>query len=124
MATLNGIIVQIIMASHVLYGLAHQREPPAILAQVNPVTRTPLVATALTTAVALVLALMLPLHDLAETTSRLTLVVFTVVNISLIRIKRGSPSNVQGSFVAPVWVPWAAAGACLLLLVLDAIMAR
>ena len=96
MATLNGIIVQIIMASRVLYGLAHQRDLPAILARVNAVTRTPLVATALTTAaVSDCWLLCVPLHDLAETTARLTLVVFTVVNISLIRIKRGSPSNVQ-----------------------------
>lgn len=58
-------------------------------------TRTPLVATALTTAVILMLRLIVPLHDLAETTARLKLVVFTVVYISLIRIKRRSPSNEQ-----------------------------
>jgi amino acid transporter len=123
MATLNGIIVQIIMSSRVLYGLAHQRELPAMLARVSPTTRTPLVATALTTAAVFVLALIVPLHDLAETTSRLTLVVFTVVNVSLIRIKRRSQINVQSSFVAPVWMPWAAAGACISLHLLDAIMA-
>jgi amino acid transporter len=122
MATLNGIIVQIIMASRVLYGLAQQRELPAILARVNPVTRTPLFATTLTTAIVLALALSLPLHHLAETTSRLTLVVFTVVNISLIRIKRRSPTNPEAAFVTPAWLPWAAAGACILLLVLDATM--
>jgi len=69
------------------------------------------------------LALMLPLHDLAETTSRLTLVVFTVVNFSLIRIKRRSSINAQSSFVAPVWMPWAAAGACISLLLLHTIIA-
>jgi basic amino acid/polyamine antiporter, APA family len=121
MATLNGIIVQIIMASRVLYGLAQQRQLPAILARVNPLTRTPLLATTVTTAVVLLLALVLPLHDLAETTSRLTLVVFTAVNISLIRIKRRSP-DFEGSFFTPAWLPWAAAGACILLLVLDATM--
>jgi hypothetical protein len=35
-----------------------------------------------------VLALQVPLHDLAEITARLTLVVFAVVNVSLIAIKR------------------------------------
>ena len=123
-ATLNGIIVQIIMSSRVLYGLAHQRQLPPVLARVSPKTRTPLVATALTTAIVLVLALIVPLHDLADTTSRLTLLVFTVVNISLIRIKRRGTTNPPGSaFVAPAWVPWAAAGACMSLLVLDAIVA-
>ena len=67
--TLNGIIVQIIMASRVLYGLAHQGELPAALAQVNRRTPTPLLATAAATyALVLVLALALPLHNLAEVT--------------------------------------------------------
>jgi amino acid transporter len=124
MATLNGVIVQIIMSSRVLYGLAQQRELPAVLARVNPATRTPLVATALTTAIVLLLALIVPLHDLADTTARLTLVVFTVVNVSLIRIKRRFPSNGQGSFLALAWMPWAGAGACISLLVLDAVLAK
>ena len=56
-SSLNGIILQISKSSRVLYGLAHQRELPAILARVNAVTRTPLVATELTTAVELMLRL-------------------------------------------------------------------
>ena len=123
MATLNGIIVQIIMSSRVLYGLARQRQLPAGFARVNPVTQTPLIATALSTAFVLLLALVLPLHNLAETTARLTLVVFTVVNVSLIRIKRRSPNSGQGVFSAPCWMPWAGAGACIGLLVLDAMLA-
>jgi hypothetical protein len=67
---------------------------------------------------------MVPLHDLADTTSRLTLLVFTVVNISLIRIKRRDTTRPQGAaFVAPAWVPWAAAAACMSLLILDAVVA-
>jgi amino acid transporter len=84
-ATLNGIVVQIIMASRVLYGLASYRELPAILSKVDQKTRTPLVATALATAMVLVLALLVPLHDLAEITARLALVVFAAVNVSLHR---------------------------------------
>ena len=47
-ATLNGIIVQIILAARVLYGLARQGSLPAPLGQVSPLTRTPLLATGLT----------------------------------------------------------------------------
>jgi amino acid transporter len=86
-------------------------------------TRTPVVATALTTALVLALALTLPLHDLAEGTSRLTLVVFAAVNVSLIRIKRRPAPSPYGIFQAPVWVPWAGAVACVLLLALDAVTA-
>jgi basic amino acid/polyamine antiporter, APA family len=62
-ATLNGIIVQIIMSSRVLYGLARQGNLPAGLGAVSKVTRTPLLATALTSA--LVLALLLPLQPIS-----------------------------------------------------------
>jgi amino acid transporter len=118
-ATLNGIIVQIIMSSRVLYGLARQGDLPAAFGAVGTKSRTPTVATALTTALVLALALTLPLHDLAEVTSRLTLVVFAVVNVSLIRIKRRAMRTPPGIFEAFVWVPWAGAAVCVVLLILD-----
>jgi amino acid transporter len=118
-ATLNGIIVQIIMASRVLYGLARQGDLPFTFAIVGGRTRTPLFATAFATLIVLGLALALPLHNLAEVTSRLTLVVFTVVNASLIVIKQRGPATSQG-YEAPSWVPWAGAAACVLLLASDA----
>jgi basic amino acid/polyamine antiporter, APA family len=118
-ATLNGIIVQIIMASRVLYGLANQGDLPAIFSKVHHRTRTPLVATAAVGSIILALALLIPLHDLAEVTARMTLVVFAVVNLALIVIKRRAASLQTIGFVAPFWVPWAGAAACLLLLALD-----
>jgi amino acid transporter len=118
-ATLNGIIVQIIMSSRVLYGLSRQRGLPAVLGRVSARTRTPVIATALTTVAVLVLALALPLHHLADVTARLTLVVFTLVNLSLIRLKAREPATASRVFVAPRWMPWAGAAACIGLLALD-----
>ena len=43
-ATLNGIVIQVILASRVLYGLSRQGQLPAVFAEVNPKTRTPLFA--------------------------------------------------------------------------------
>jgi amino acid transporter len=121
-ATLNGIIVQIIMASRVLYGLARQGGLPAAFAHVSHTTRTPVLATVLTSALVLFLALMLPLHHLADVTSRLTLIVFAVVNISLMRIKERDPTRRPGVYIAPAWVPWAGAVACIALLAADWIL--
>jgi basic amino acid/polyamine antiporter, APA family len=120
-ATLNGIIVQIIMSSRVLYGLAQQGNLPAALGKVSRRTRTPVVATAATTAVVLGLALMAPLNDLAEATSRLTLLVFALVNTSLIRIKKRVGQLPPGLYQTPSWVPWAGAGTCIVLLAADAV---
>jgi amino acid transporter len=118
-ATLNGIIVQIIMSSRVLYGLARQQGLPALFGRVSATTRTPLFATAVTTALVLLLALALPLHQLADVTARLTLVVFALVNLSLARLKARATDDPPRTFVAPAWVPWAGAVACIGLLALD-----
>lgn len=105
-ATLNTIIVQLIMASRVLYGLADQGNMPQIFGRVSALTGTPLVATATVTAIVLVLALGFPLEGLAEMTSRITLSVFALVNVALICLKvRGTPAPagaVQVPFIVPV----------------------
>ncbi|MCL4768627.1 MAG: amino acid permease [Hyphomicrobiaceae bacterium] len=120
-ATLNGIIVQIILSSRVLYGLARYGDLPSIFGTVHPTTRTPLTATLSSTALILLLALILPLGHLADVTSRLTLVVFAVVNISLVLIKRRERVRPDGIFVAPAWVPCAGAATCIALLAADLI---
>ena len=91
-ATLNGVIVQIIMISRLSYGLSSRRLLPQFLSQVNERARTPLYATALATASILGLALSLHIVTLAEWTSRIILVVFAIVCLSLLRLKlRGEP---------------------------------
>ncbi len=118
-ATLNGVIVQMIMASRVLYGLANQGNLPEWLAYVNPVTRTPLLATGIVVGIILILALVFPLTGLAEMTSRITLSVFTLVNLALLRIKlRGEPAP-DGVFIVPSWVPVIGILFCLVFLSFD-----
>jgi basic amino acid/polyamine antiporter, APA family len=104
-ATVNGIIVHMIMIGRVLYGLADQGNLPPILAKVSPRTGTPIIATLCGVAAILILALVVPLTGLAEWTSRLTLAIFAVVNVALIRIKLTEPKAPSGVFVVPRWVP-------------------
>jgi len=103
-AVVNGALIQIIMGSRVLYGLANQGQLPRILARVDPRTRTPLIATALVTAAVLVLALFFRLKGLAQVTSGITLAVFAVVNLALILVKRRQPAPADG-YSVPIWVP-------------------
>ncbi|QDM16620.1 amino acid permease [Tardiphaga sp. vice352] len=118
-ATLNGVIVHVIMIGRVLYGLASQGNLPKILTQLNPVTRTPVLATAIGVSVILILALTVPLVGLADLTSRLTLVIFAVVNAALIRIKlRGDPVP-EGAFTCARWVPFAGLISSIALLLAD-----
>lgn len=103
-AVINGALIQMIMASRVLYGMSRRRWLPAWLGAVNRRTRTPLIATAVVTCVIWLLATWLPLITLAKATSFSILIVFFLVNLALWRIKRRDP-HPQGVRVFPVWVP-------------------
>lgn len=112
-ATLNGIIVQIIMSARVLYGLAGQGSIPAALGAVDARTHTPIAATVLTVACVLVLAVALPLDELADWTSRMILMLFAVVNGALAAIKLREKESPKGIFTVPAWVPWTGAAVTL-----------
>lgn len=107
-AITNGALTQIIMASRVLYGMAKRQILPGIFARVNIKTGTPIFSTVLITLVILAFALWLPLVVLAKITSAIMLVIFALVNISLIRIKKLTPYPGEGGFQLPLIVPVAA----------------
>jgi len=107
-AIVNGALIQMILASRVLYGMAGQGWIPAVLGRVHPYTRTPVIATGLVAAVILGLALWFQLGPLAKATSVVALIVFTVVNLSLWRVKRRAPAP-AGLTIYPTWVPVAGA---------------
>jgi amino acid transporter len=117
-ATLNGIIVQLIMTSRVLYGLANRGYLPRRLARVSSITRTPLLATAVGITITLALGLAFPIGELAEWTSRLTLSIFVIVCAALVRIKRKGGLPPPGTFIVPLWVPMLGIILCLGLLLL------
>ncbi|MDJ0611993.1 MAG: APC family permease [Kiloniellales bacterium] len=104
-ATVNGALIQIIMASRVLYGLGRDRAIPAVFGLVNARTRTPVLATGVVTLAVLVLAGIAPIETLAEVTSLIVLTIFTLANLSLVRIKRRDPRP-AGIRTVPSWVPW------------------
>lgn len=112
-ATLNGAIIQILMASRVLYGLANQGSVPAVFGRVNATTRTPLIATVVVTALIMILAMMFPLAGLAEMTSRITLIIFAVVNLALLRLKLSGELPSDGVYVVHPLVPAAGAFLCI-----------
>ncbi len=118
-ATLNGIIVHMIMIARVIYGLADQGNLPKALRHVNAVTRTPLLATAIGIGAILVLAIAVPLAGLADLTARLTLVIFAIINLALIRIKSANERQPPGTFVCPRWVPYAGLTSSALFLAVD-----
>jgi APA family basic amino acid/polyamine antiporter len=117
-ATLNGVLIQMIMASRVLYGMACQGNLPRALAYVHPRRRTPLVATFVVVTIILLLALFLPIGDLAIVTSQIALAVFMMVNLALLKLKlklKGTPPSLD-VFQIPLWVPVLGFLSCMFLL--------
>ena len=121
LAGLNGGLVQMVMSSRVVYGLAGKGHAPALFANVNAATRTPLEATLAVTVVVLVLALWFPITALAKATSTILLVVFALVNLSLWRIKRREPEAPEEVPNYPIWLPIIGCGVCTAFLIFHAV---
>jgi amino acid transporter len=121
-ATVNGIVVFMIMGSRVIYGMAAQGLLPARLARVNARTRTPLAATGIVVAAVLVLALAFPIEGLAEASSRITLIVFAFVNAALLKLKIDGLAAPDDAFAAPAWVPALGLATSLALLVSEIVL--
>ncbi len=109
-AVVNGALIQIIMASRVLYGLASDGLAFAAFARISARTQTPVYGTLAVAGIMLVLCLFLSLGGLARITSFIALGIFTVVNLSLWRLKRNSPGDAE--FEVPAAVPIAGALLC------------
>jgi basic amino acid/polyamine antiporter, APA family len=103
-AVINGALIQMIMASRIFYGMAKKGWIWKALAKVSEKTHTPVNATWLVIAIILSLALWFPLEELARGTSYLILIVFALVNASLISIKH-SHAYVDGILNVPMWIP-------------------
>jgi len=108
-AALNGVLAQIVMASRVLFGLGRRSPALAVFHHSHPRFGTPVLGTVVIGTVVIASALTLPVAALAEITTMALLVVFAIVNLALIGLKR---QNTASPFSVPVIVPWFGLFAC------------
>jgi len=104
-ATLNTIIAEMTMATRVIYGMAKLGDLPPALGAVSGKTATPVVATALIVVIVLTLALLAPMERLAELTSLVTLIVFAMVNLALLKLRWDEENAPRGTLKFPLWMP-------------------
>lgn len=107
----NGVLIEILMLSRLVYGMAHRGWLPRWLAKVQPSTASPVRATLLSGVAVLALTLSFDTTFLAGLTSTMTLLVFAIVNGGLWRLQRLRP-RARG-FAAPHLLPPLAAATCL-----------
>ena len=119
-AVANSALINMLMASRLLYGMANQAVLPKPLARVHPFRRTPWVSIIFTTLISFALISYVSLDSdsdvvsaLGGTTSLLLLAVFTVVNIAVLVLRRDRIA--EDHFRAPPGLPVVGAVASLYL---------
>lgn len=104
-ASAGGVLAHIISGSRLLYGMAEAGWLHRHLAIVHKRQKTPVVAIIAVVVVISILAILLDISQLAATASYLILIVFILVNGSLIVIKLRKSHSKQSHFSVPLAVP-------------------
>jgi APA family basic amino acid/polyamine antiporter len=109
----NTSLINLMMASRLLYGMANQRTIPPICATVHERRRTPWVAIIITTSIALLLATWSGVRTLGGTTALLLLCVFAIVNAAVLVLRSRTVEHAH--YRAPTLCPVLGLISCLYL---------
>jgi basic amino acid/polyamine antiporter, APA family len=102
-AVANSALINMLMASRLLYGMSREDVLPRPLSRILPARRTPWVAIIFTTLLAFVLIGFADLAALGGTTAFLLLCVFTLVNVAVLVLRRDAVDHPH--FRAPTALP-------------------
>ncbi|RIQ14569.1 APC family permease [Jiangella rhizosphaerae] len=110
-AVANSALINMLMASRLVYGMSRERVLPGPLGRVHHARRTPWVAIIFTTLLAVgLITFVAEVPALGGTTSLLLLAVFTVVNIAVLVLRRNPVEHQH--FRSPTIIPIIGAIAC------------
>ncbi|WP_440098299.1 APC family permease [Streptosporangium sp. H16] len=109
----NTALINMLMASRLVYGMAREGIVPRVFAAVHPTRSTPWVAIVFTVGVAAVLVATGDVGGLADTTVLLLLCVFTLVNVAVLLLRKDRVDH--DHFRAPSWMPVLGAVVCFVL---------
>ncbi|NHA00001.1 APC family permease [Nocardioides sp. W3-2-3] len=108
-AVANTALINMLMASRLIYGMARQHVLPPVLGKVLPKRRSPYVAIGFTTLLAFGLIIYVRLASgstivgsLSGTTALLLLAVFTIVNIACLVLRRDPTTGFRAPTIVPV----------------------
>jgi amino acid transporter len=108
LAVSNGALINMIMASRIIYGMGDQGVMPTAFSRVHPGRRTPWVSILFTTVIALLVLIAIGRNDealatLGSTTVVLLLIAFVMVNIAVLVLRRDEVGH--GHFRTPTIFP-------------------
>lgn len=114
LAISNGVLLNLIMASRLIYGMADQGVMPSICSRIHATRRTPFVAIIIVFLLAVGLISTGDVTTLASATVVLLLLVFISVNVAVIYLKRDRVDH--DHFSAPAFIPVIGIAVCIGLL--------
>ena len=110
-AVANSALINMLMASRLVYGMSRERVLPPTLGKVHPTRRSPFVAIGFTTLLAFALITFVgEVPALGGTTALLLLCVFTVVNVAVLVLRKDRVDHEH--FRTPTFLPVVGAIAC------------
>jgi basic amino acid/polyamine antiporter, APA family len=109
-AVVNSALINMLMASRLLYGMSNERVLPRVFGRVHEGRRTPWFAIVFTSVIAIILVGSVDITELGGTTALLLLAVFTVVNIAVLVLRKDKVEH--DHFRAPTWGPYAGIVLC------------
>ena len=103
-AVANSALINMLMASRLIYGMSREHVLPPVLGKVHATRRTPYIAIGFTTLLAFALIVFVgEVPALGGTTALLLLCVFTVVNVAVLVLRKDTVEHKH--FRAPTFVP-------------------
>jgi APA family basic amino acid/polyamine antiporter len=105
LTTLNTVLVLLIVSSRIIYGMGREGALPRALGRLSKRTSTPVVASIIALLVALSFLPLGSIDVVAKVTSFGSLLTFTLVNLSLLHLRRVAP-HIHRPFRAPLAVKW------------------
>jgi len=105
LTTLNTVLVLLIVSSRIIYGMGREGALPRVLGGLNKRTSTPIVASLIALLVALSFLPLGKIDVVAKITSFGSLLTFTLVNLSLLHLRRVAP-HISRPFKAPLSIRW------------------
>ncbi|MGL4961168.1 MAG: APC family permease [Inquilinus sp.] len=110
-AVANSALINMLMASRLVYGMSRERVLPGILGKVHAGRRTPYIAIGFTTLLAFgLIGFVGGVPALGGTTALLLLCVFTVVNVAVLVLRRDPVEH--SHFRTPTFLPVVGAATC------------
>jgi amino acid transporter/nucleotide-binding universal stress UspA family protein len=102
LSTISALNATILASSRVAFSMSRDKMLPMSLSAIHTKRRTPHIAIAITGAIVIVMAILFPIHVIGSAASVMFLLTFTLVNLSLIALRRKFP-ELKGGFRVPLY---------------------